>query len=77
MKRDILSYLKGLSKRRLTVMKIYALSVRAAKYINQLITKFKTSFDNNTLIIRNFNMARSTNDKLLSTTSPKKQKQGL
>ena len=48
-------------------------NVGAAKYINQLITKVKTYLDNNTLILGDFNMALSANDKSSSTTSPKKQ----
>ena len=57
----------------LTIMNIYALNVGAATYINQLITKVKTYLDNNTLILGDFNTAHSANDRLLSTTSPKKQ----
>ena len=33
------------------------------KYINQLITKVKTYLDNNTVIVGNFNMALSANDR--------------
>uniref|UniRef100_A0A8I3MZF9 Endonuclease/exonuclease/phosphatase domain-containing protein n=1 Tax=Canis lupus familiaris TaxID=9615 RepID=A0A8I3MZF9_CANLF len=46
----------------LTIMKIYASKVGAAKYINQLITKAKTYLDN-TLIVGDFNMALSANDR--------------
>ena len=35
----------------------------AAKYINQLITKIKTYLDNNTLILGDFNMVLSPNDR--------------
>ena len=35
----------------------------AAKYINQLITKVKTSLDNNTLILGDINLALSTLDR--------------
>ena len=34
-----------------------------AKYINQLITKVKTYFDNNTLIVGDFNMVLPANDR--------------
>ena len=44
-------------------MNIYAPNVGPAKYINQLITKIKTYIDNNTLIVGDFNMALSTNDR--------------
>ena len=47
----------------LTIMNIYAPNVGAAKYINQLITKVKTSLDNNKLIIEAFNTALSANDR--------------
>ena len=58
----------------LTIMNIYAPNVGAAKYINQLITKVETYLDNNTLIVGDFNMALSANDRYSSTTSPKKQR---
>lgn len=51
-------------------MNIYAPNVGAAKDINQLITKVKTYLDN-TLILGDFNVAHSANDRSLSTTSPK------
>ena len=44
-------------------MNMYTLNVGAAKYINQLITKVKTYIDNNTLILGDFNMALSANDR--------------
>ena len=44
-------------------MNIYAPNVGAAKYINQLITKVKTYLDNNILILGDFNMALSANDR--------------
>ena len=45
-------------------MNIYAPNVGAAKYINQLITKVKTYLDTyNTLILGDFNMVFSTNDR--------------
>ena len=47
----------------LKIMNIYAPNVGATKYINQLITKVKTYLDNNTLILGDFNMALSANDR--------------
>ena len=47
----------------LTTMNIYAPNVGADKYINQLITKVKTYLDNSTLILGDFNMVLSTNDR--------------
>ena len=44
-------------------MNIYAPNVGAAKYINQLITKVKTYLDNNILILGDFNLAFSVNDR--------------
>ena len=45
-------------------MNIYAPNVGAAKYINQLITKVKMYLDNNnTLILEDFNMELSANDR--------------
>ena len=44
-------------------MNIYAPNVGAAKYIDQLITKVKTYLDNNTLILGDFNMTLSANDR--------------
>ena len=44
-------------------MNIYAPNVGAAKYINQLITKVKTSLDNNTIIVGDFKTALSANDR--------------
>ena len=41
----------------------YAPIVGAAKYINQLITKVKTYLGNNTLILGDFKMALSANDR--------------
>ena len=46
----------------------------AAKYLNQLITIVKKYLDNNTLILGDFNLALSTLDRSLSTTSPKKKR---
>ena len=57
----------------LPILNIYAPNVGAAKYLNQLITKVKKYLDNNTLILGDFNLALSTLDMSLSTTSPKKQ----
>ena len=47
----------------LTIMSIYAPNVGAAKYINQLITKVKIYLDKNTLIVGDFNIALSANDR--------------
>ena len=44
-------------------MNIYAPSVGAIKYINQLITRVKRYLGNNTLIVADFNMALSANDR--------------
>ena len=56
--------LKGsIQQEDLTIMNIYAPNVGAAKYINQLITKVKTYLDNNTLILGDFNMVLSINDR--------------
>ena len=56
--------LKGsIQQEDLTIMNIYALNVRAAKYINQLITKVKTYLDNNTLMVGDFNMVLFANDR--------------
>ena len=45
----------------------------AAKYLNELITKVNKYLDNNTLILGDFNLALSTLDRSLSTTSTKKR----
>ena len=56
--------LKGsIQQEDLTILNIYAPNVGAAKYINQLITKVKKYVDNNTLILREFRMALSANDR--------------
>ena len=56
--------LKGsIQKEDITIMNIYAPNVGAAKYINQLITKVKTYLDNNTLILGDFSMVLSANDR--------------
>ena len=56
--------LKGsIQQEDLTIMNIYAPNVAVAKYINQFITKVKTYLDNNTLILGDFNMALSANDR--------------
>ena len=55
--------LKASIQQDLTIMNIYAPNVGAAKYINQLITKVKTYLDNSTLILGDFNMVLSTNDR--------------
>ena len=47
----------------LTIINIYAPNVGAAKYLNQLITKVKKYFDNNTLTLGDFNLALSTLDR--------------
>ena len=44
-------------------MNIYAPSVGAAKYINQLIIKVKKYLDNNTLMLGDFNTVFSANDR--------------
>ena len=46
----------------LTIMNIYASNVGAARYINQLVNKVKRYLDN-TLILGDFNMALSENDR--------------
>ena len=53
----------SIQKEDLTIMNIYAPNVGAAKYINQLITTVKTYLGNNTLILGDFNMALSANDR--------------
>ena len=66
--------LKGsIQQEDLTILNIYAPNVGTAKYLNQLITKVKKYLDNNTLILGDFNLALSTIDMSLRTTSPKKQ----
>ena len=56
--------LKGsIQQEDLTIVNIYVPNVGCAKYIHQLITKVKTYLDNNTLIVGNFNMALSANDR--------------
>ena len=55
--------LKGPIQQEDLIMNIYAPNVGAAKYINQLITKRKTYLDNNTLILGDFNMTLSANDR--------------
>ena len=66
--------LKGsIQQEDLTILNIYAPNVGAVQYLNQLITKVKKYLDNNTLILGDFNLALSTLDRSLSTTSPKKQ----
>ena len=56
--------LKGsIQQEDLTIMNIYAPNVGAAKYINQLITKVKTYLDSNTLMLGDFDMALSANDR--------------
>ena len=57
----------------LTIMNIYGPNVGAAKYINQLITKVKTYLDNNTLILGDFNMTLSVNDRFSKHNISKKQ----
>ena len=55
--------LKGsIQQEDLTIMNIYAPNMGASKYINQLITKVKTYLDN-TLILGDFNMVLSVNDR--------------
>ena len=56
--------LKGsIQQEDLTIMNIYDPNVGASKYINQLKTKVKTYLDNNALVLGDFNMALSTNDR--------------
>ena len=58
MRKDTISYSKGLSKQEdLTILSIYAPNMGAANYINQLITKSKKHIDNNKIIIGDFNTA--------------------
>ena len=45
----------------------------AAKYMYQLITKDKANLDNNTLILGDFNLALSTLDRSLSTSTKKRE----
>ena len=53
--------LKGsIQQEYITIMKIHAPNMGAAKYINQLITKVKAYLDNNTLILGALNEALST-----------------
>ena len=57
----------------LTVVNIYAPSVKAPKYINQLITNIKKLIDSNTIIVGDFNtpltaMHRSSNQKINKET---------
>ena len=54
---------RSIQQEGLAIMNIYAPNVRAAKYINQLITKVKRYLDNNTLIVGDFNTALSANDR--------------
>ena len=56
--------LKGsIQQEDLTIVNIYVPNVGCAKYIHQLITKVKTYLDNNTLIVGDFNMALSANER--------------
>ena len=56
--------LKGsIQQEDLTILNIYAPTVGAAKYLNQLISKVKKYVDNNTLILGDFNLALSTLDR--------------
>ena len=54
---------RSIQQEDLTIMNIYAPNVAVAKYINQFITKVKTYLDNNTLIVEDFKMALSANDR--------------
>ena len=47
----------------LTTVNIYALNLRALKYINQLITNIKKFIDNNTIIVGDFNTPLITMDR--------------
>ena len=56
--------LKGsIQQEDLTILNMYDPNVGAPKYLNQLITKVKKYLDNNTLILGDFNLARSTHDR--------------
>ena len=68
MKRDTISYLYidlvgSIPQEDLTTMNIDVPNVGAAKYSNKLITKVKTYLDNNTLIVGDFKMTLSANDR--------------
>ena len=55
MRKDTISYVKGLSnKKNLTILNIYTPNMGAANYINQLITKSKKHIENNTIIAGDF-----------------------
>ena len=49
----------------LTAVNIYAPSLGAAKYINQLITKLKKHITNNTIIVEDFNIPLTAMDRHL------------
>ena len=56
--------LKGsIQQEDLTILNIYSPNIRAAKYLNQLITKVKKYLDNNYLILGDFNLGLSTLDR--------------
>ena len=56
--------LKGsIQQEDLTIMNIYAPNLGAAKYINELITKVKRYIDNNTVIVEDFNIAPTANER--------------
>ena len=62
MKRDTISYLESSQQEDLIIMNIYALNVRATKFINQLITTVKIYLVN-TLTVGDFYTALSANDR--------------
>ena len=55
MRKDTISYLKGLSNKEIKVVNIYAPNMGAANYISQLITKSEKHINNNTIIVGDFN----------------------
>ena len=54
-------------------MNIYAPNVGAAKHVNQLITKVKTYLNNNTIIVGDFKMTLSANDRSSKHITKKKK----
>ena len=55
--------IKGSIHQDLTIVNIYALNMRAPKYINQLITNIKKLIDNNTILLVDFNTPLTTMDR--------------
>ena len=64
----------SIQQENLTIRNIYGSNVGAAKYINQLITKVKIYLDINTLIVKDFNMAHSANDRYFKHNISKKSR---